>query len=274
MDLTNHFGHMATALFIGYKALTINETPVSCIMINTTTEEILSIGYNYTNTSLNGTQHAEFIAAKRLLDKGVNFKEITLYVTVEPCIMCASFLRQLGIGKVYYGCGNDRFGGNGTVLPVNLDKNLPDDVYPSFSGILRIEGIQLLRNFYIQENEAAPIPKVKKNKEIELKTYPENFFTVTEEEFVTEYGEERRSLFSQDRELTPKVGKGYKLRELVSLKELKKVPFLESELGVVDDGEMYDFLDLFYDIDEHGKVDYDREIKRYGQKRRASAELE
>lgn len=42
-----------------------------------------------------------------------------LYVTVEPCIMCASALRQLGIKEVFYGCANDRFGGCGSVLGVN-----------------------------------------------------------------------------------------------------------------------------------------------------------
>lgn len=47
--------------------------------------------------------------------------ETTLYVTVEPCIMCASALRQLGIKEVYYGCGNDRFGGCGSVLGVNQE---------------------------------------------------------------------------------------------------------------------------------------------------------
>lgn len=45
--------------------------------------------------------------------------ETTLYVTVEPCMMCASALRQLGIKEVFYGCENDRFGGCGSVLGVN-----------------------------------------------------------------------------------------------------------------------------------------------------------
>ena len=44
------------------------------------------------------------------------------YVTVEPCIMCASALAQLGIGKVYFGCHNDRFGGCGSVLNLNEAK--------------------------------------------------------------------------------------------------------------------------------------------------------
>ena len=43
----------------------------------------------------------------------------TLYVTVEPCIMCASALRQLGIRQVFYGCENEKFGGCGSVLGVN-----------------------------------------------------------------------------------------------------------------------------------------------------------
>lgn len=46
-------------------------------------------------------------------------KETTLYVTVEPCIMCASALRQLEIREVYYGCENGKFGGCGSVLGVN-----------------------------------------------------------------------------------------------------------------------------------------------------------
>jgi tRNA-specific adenosine deaminase 2 len=47
------------------------------------------------------------------------FKTTDLYVTVEPCIMCASALRQLGIRNVYFGCANHRFGGCGSVLHVN-----------------------------------------------------------------------------------------------------------------------------------------------------------
>jgi len=45
--------------------------------------------------------------------------DTTLYVTVEPCIMCAAALRQMGIKRVFYGCANERFGGCGSVLGVN-----------------------------------------------------------------------------------------------------------------------------------------------------------
>lgn len=49
--------------------------------------------------------------------------ECILYVTVEPCVMCASLLRQLGIKKVYFGAVNDKFGGTGGVFSIH--KNSP-----------------------------------------------------------------------------------------------------------------------------------------------------
>jgi tRNA-specific adenosine deaminase 2 len=68
--------------------------------------------------------------------------------------MCASALRQLGIKEVYYGCGNERFGGCGSVLGVNEDGFHP--MYPGYSakmGYLRNEAIMVLRRFYLTENK-------------------------------------------------------------------------------------------------------------------------
>lgn len=50
-----------------------------------------------------------------------SFSNVDLYVTVEPCIMCASALRQIGIRHVYFGCGNDKFGGNGSVFNIHSE---------------------------------------------------------------------------------------------------------------------------------------------------------
>jgi tRNA-specific adenosine deaminase 2 len=59
--------------------------------------------------------------------------DTTLYVTVEPCIMCASALRQMGIKRVFYGCANERFGGCGSVLGVN--KRLSPNFYTCYSCV-------------------------------------------------------------------------------------------------------------------------------------------
>jgi tRNA-specific adenosine deaminase 2 len=75
-----------------------------------------------------------------------------LYVTVEPCIMCASALRQFGIRSVYFGCLKDRFGGTGGVMTVHMDEGV-DPPYPVYGGLFREEAIMLLRRFYVQEND-------------------------------------------------------------------------------------------------------------------------
>ena len=70
-----------------------------------------------------GTRHAEFLAINSILKNYPTsiFQKTDLYVTVEPCIMCASALRQLRIRAVYYGCANDRFGGTGGVMSIHSE---------------------------------------------------------------------------------------------------------------------------------------------------------
>lgn len=53
--------------------------------------------------------------------------ECVLYVTVEPCVMCAGLLRQLGIQKVYFGAVNDKFGGAGGVFSIHLNSIRPQE---------------------------------------------------------------------------------------------------------------------------------------------------
>lgn len=101
-----------------------------------------------------GTRHAEFVALSEIMSRHHPsiLHETDLYVTVEPCIMCASALRQYGIRSVYFGCLNDRFGGTGGVMTVHMDEGV-DKPYPVYGGLFREEAIMLLRRFYVQEND-------------------------------------------------------------------------------------------------------------------------
>ncbi len=129
------------------QALQSDETPVGCVFIFE--GQVIGKGMNDTNRSLNvspfkagshtyscnlngsaltkllskGTRHAEFLAIAEIMKKYPPsvFSKTDLYVTVEPCIMCASALRQLNIRKVYFGCSNDRFGGTGGVLSIHSE---------------------------------------------------------------------------------------------------------------------------------------------------------
>ena len=94
---------------------------MGCVFVKD--NEIIGRGMNETNRTLNGTRHAEFVAIASILSKYPIsiFKETDLYVTVEPCVMCASMLRQYGIRAVYFGCWNERFGGTGGVLTIHSE---------------------------------------------------------------------------------------------------------------------------------------------------------
>jgi tRNA-specific adenosine deaminase 2 len=166
-NLEVHQFFMQKALDVAEQALREGETPVACVLVHH--GEVVATGMNDTNRSLNGTRHAEFLAISVFLKSYTldDFRDTDLYVTVEPCIMCASALRQYGIRSVYYGCGNERFGGNGSVLAIQSDPNI-DVGYPSYGGLYRAEAIMLLRRFYIQENDNAPNPRPKKDRELNL----------------------------------------------------------------------------------------------------------
>ncbi|KZF22700.1 cytidine deaminase-like protein [Xylona heveae TC161] len=170
-EMEQHEKYMGEALAMAELAISNDETPVGCVFVHN--GEIIGRGMNDTNRSLNGTRHAEFVAIEAILrDHPLEiFQETDLYVTVEPCIMCASGLRQYGIRSVYFGCANDRFGGTGGVLNIHSDFNL-DPPYFVQGGIFREEAIMLLRKFYIQENEKAPEPRPKKNRELKTEIAP------------------------------------------------------------------------------------------------------
>lgn len=116
----------------------MNETPVGCVLVYN--NQIVGFGMNDTNRSMNvsdielsavtnitdpfkGTKHAEFIAIAQMLQSFPRsaLQSTDLYVTVEPCVMCASALKQYRIRNVYFGCANDRFGGTGGVLSLHSE---------------------------------------------------------------------------------------------------------------------------------------------------------
>lgn len=136
---------------------------------------------NATNRTLNGTRHAEYMAISSILSpppgSTVNsstefassrtssgpataeplpasvLHETDVYVTVEPCIMCASLLRQYGIRRVFFGASNDKFGGTGGVLNIHDDDVGDLKSYEVSGGWCREDAILALRKFYVQEND-------------------------------------------------------------------------------------------------------------------------
>eukprot|EP00761_Pharyngomonas_kirbyi_P011096 gb/GECH01011120.1/.p1 GENE.gb/GECH01011120.1/~~gb/GECH01011120.1/.p1 ORF type:complete len:150 (+),score=30.90 gb/GECH01011120.1/:1-450(+) len=140
---------------------------VGCVIIYNN-KEIIGKGHNKTCEKYNATRHAEFEAIDEILiDKKWNrsiFHHCVLYVTCEPCIMCASALQLLGIQRVVYGCGNDRFGGCGSILSIHKIESLSNQSRPYLvsKGLQEDKAIELFKDFYATENPSAPEKKRKR----------------------------------------------------------------------------------------------------------------
>ncbi|CAE6365744.1 unnamed protein product [Rhizoctonia solani] len=163
-----HLEWMKEALSMAEEAMEAHEVPVGCVFVRE--GKVIARARNRTNQLRNATRHAELEAIDEIFDSPsltptpippYPLSQTDLYVTVEPCIMCASALRQLGLRATYFGAANERFGGCGSVLDVN---ERPSSVHPPYHasfGYLRDECIMILRRFYMTENKNAPIPKTK-----------------------------------------------------------------------------------------------------------------
>lgn len=118
-----HF--MQQALIEARRSHLEQEVPIGCVVVRA--GEIIARGGNLTNAARNGTRHAEFVAIDAILAAhngdaaAARFHECELYVTCEPCIMCAGALALLSFRRVVFGCPNDKFGGTGSILTVHQD---------------------------------------------------------------------------------------------------------------------------------------------------------
>lgn len=155
---------MERALELAAEALEAKEVPVGCVF--TVNGDVVAESRNTVNITHNPTRHAEMNCIDALLnhckENKINhknyFQKVSVYVTVEPCIMCAAALNNLQIKEVIYGCANDRFGGK-TVL--NVCKYY-DNCYNITGNILADEAMSMLKAFYKGTNPNAPETKVKK----------------------------------------------------------------------------------------------------------------
>ena len=157
------------------KAIENGEIPVGCIFVHNKTKKILYGSHNLTNKIKNANAHCEINCIKyfeshlpfKIENKLENnkieyieYKDIkdllsncTLFVSCEPCIMCAYALNLVHISGVYFGCYNEKFGGNGSIISIHKDPSFP---YKSEGGFLKDKAINYLRGFYAVGNAHAP----------------------------------------------------------------------------------------------------------------------
>ncbi len=146
--MNRHEKHMEIALHQARQALTGGDFPVGCVFEYQ--NEIVATGRRYNSFGkVNEMDHAEMVALRALLDseRRIDISEVTVYSTMEPCLMCFATLLVNGVRKIVYSY-EDAMGG-GTNLPLQALSPLYRDLNVKITGgILRKKGLGLFKEFF------------------------------------------------------------------------------------------------------------------------------
>lgn len=138
---------MKEALKEAKKAYLEDEVPVGCVIVKD--NKIIARGHNKKEKNNNAILHAEIVtlnkAQKKLNDWHLN--DCTLYVTLEPCLMCTGAIIQTRIKRVVYGCNDPKGGAVDSILNIKEIKGI-NHYFESISKILEKDCSMILKNYF------------------------------------------------------------------------------------------------------------------------------
>ncbi len=141
--------HMITAIEMAKKALEAGEVPIGAVIVDGATGEIIASAGNETEQSNDPTAHAEILAIKKACEikSSPRIPECDLYVTLEPCAMCATAISFARIRRVYFGAYDPKGGGvdHGARIFNQPTCHHKPEVY---GGIYEQECAQILKDFF------------------------------------------------------------------------------------------------------------------------------
>ena len=138
---------MKEAIRQAKKAYALREVPIGCVIVYE--GKIIARGYNRRNTDKNTTSHAEINAIRKASKKLGDWRleGCTLYVTLEPCQMCAGAAVQARLDRVVIGAMNAKAGCAGSIINL-LDMQQFNHQIPITKGVLEQECSQILSEFF------------------------------------------------------------------------------------------------------------------------------
>ena len=148
MDLDERM--IRQAIIEAEKALEVGDVPIGAVIVHE--ERIIGRGHNQRELLQDPTAHAEIIALTAAASElGTwRFMGCTIYVTLEPCPMCAGALVQARIDRLVYGADDPKAGACGSVYNIVEDDRL-NHLVKVDRGIMADECAQLLRDFFAQQ---------------------------------------------------------------------------------------------------------------------------
>ncbi len=137
---------MKEAIEEAKKAYLIDEVPIGAVA--TLNDEIVARSFNLIESMGDATKHAEILLINELSSKyGRRLSEITIYVTIEPCIMCAGAMIQSRIKRLVFGARDEKFGGVKSLYEIPTDSRLNHNIEVE-EGIYANECAKLMKDFF------------------------------------------------------------------------------------------------------------------------------
>jgi tRNA(adenine34) deaminase len=147
MKMTEDERWMKEAIHQARLAEAIGEVPIGAVIVRN--GAIVGAGYNLRETDKDPTAHAEMAAIRQASENLQAWRLLgcTLYVTLEPCPMCAGAILQSRVERVVYGAADPKAGCAGTLMDLLQDSRF-NHMSPWTSGVLQDECAALLTNFF------------------------------------------------------------------------------------------------------------------------------
>ncbi len=145
--MTKHVYFMKDAINEAQKALKKHEVPVGAVVV--LNNKIIGRGYNKPIGTDDPTAHAEIIALRKAAKKLKNYRlpNTILYVTIEPCAMCAGSLVLARVKEIIFGAKDAKAGACGSVINIAESKKLNHQIKIT-SGVLEEECKKIIQDFF------------------------------------------------------------------------------------------------------------------------------
>jgi tRNA(adenine34) deaminase len=145
---------MQRALELAQKAQSLGEVPIGAVLVKD--DQIIGEGYNAPINQHDPTAHAEIMALREAAQRIGNYRLLntTLYVTIEPCVMCAGALVHARVKEVVFGAKEPRTGAVGSVFDILQSDRLNHRVAIR-GGVMAEECATLIQQFFKQRRETS-----------------------------------------------------------------------------------------------------------------------
>ena len=145
---------MRRALELAAKARELDEAPIGCVIVHVPTGRIIGTGYNLRIQDSDPTAHAEIVAMREAGKAIGNWRldECDLYVTLEPCPMCAGAMVNARMRRAVFGCADPKAGAAGTLYNICNDERLNHRM-EVVGGVLAVECGRILTEFFKEKRK-------------------------------------------------------------------------------------------------------------------------